>query len=173
MALNDIQLDSSLLVDMYRNSLVEMKDSQHMQAVPKKANDEGPIPWRKHLGEFGKNILLIVRYDQATYLPDVQLSFITSILGACKLGLADVAILNIARVPGGYKHVQEKFKSSVTILFGLTPQEFEMPLDFPEFQVQPFNNCTFVHTPALEKLENDKVLKSKLWVCLRRVFGLP
>jgi len=174
MALNDIQLDSSLLVDMYRNSLVEMKDGQRMQTAPKKVKDEAPPPARKYLGEFKKNILLVVRYDLATHLPDAQLNFITSILGACKLGLADVAILNIAHLPGEtYKQVQEKYKSTVTILFGLTPQEFEMPLDFPEFQVQPFNNCTFLHTPVLEKLENDKVLKSKLWVCLRRVFSLP
>ena len=174
MALNDIQLNSALLVGMYRNSLVEMKDSQPMQPTPKKGREEASLPARKYLGEFRKNILLIVRYDLATYLPDAQLNFITSILGACKLGLTDVAILNIAHSPGeGYKQVQEKFKSNITILFGLSPQEFEMPMDFPEFQVQPFNNCTFLHTPALEKLENDKVLKSKLWVCLRRVFGLP
>jgi len=168
MALNDIQLDSSLLVDMYRNSLVEMRDIRPMQG-----KEDAPRPGRQYLGEFRKNILLIVHYDLETYLPDPQLNFITSILGACKLGLGDVAILNIAHLPGeGYKHIQEKFKSNVTILFGLSPQEFEMPLDFPEFQVQPFNNCTFLHTPVLEKLENDKVLKSKLWVCLRRVFGL-
>jgi hypothetical protein len=58
------------------------------------------------------------------------------------------------------------------ILLGLTPEEFEMPLNFPEFQVQPFNNCTFLHAPMLEVLEADKVLKSKLWVCLKKMFGM-
>jgi len=47
-----------------------------------------------------------------------------------------------------------------------------MPLSFPEFQVQAFNNCIFLHTPVLEVLETDKVLKSKLWVCLKRMFGV-
>src|SRR5690349_17748 len=120
MALNDIQLDSSLLVGMYRNSLFEMNDSQRIQASLIKEKEPASVPGRKYLGEFRKNILMIVRYDLATYLPDAQLNFITSILGACKLGLADVAILNIAHLPGeGYKQVQEKFKSTATILFGL------------------------------------------------------
>ena len=116
---------------------------------------------------------MIVRYPTATYLPDEQLNFLTSILAACKLSLGDVAIVNILNAPPAfYKGAMEKFRSTTTILFGITPQEFEMPVNFPEFQVQRFNNCTFLHTPGLESLEADKVLKSKLWVCLRRMFSL-
>jgi hypothetical protein len=88
--------------------------------------------------------------------------------------LGDIAILNLTNAPSVlHKDIQNKFKSSVTILFGLTPEELEMPVNFPEFQVQAFNNCTFLHTPTLEKLETDKILKSKLWVCLRKMFNLP
>jgi hypothetical protein len=106
-------------------------------------------------------------------LPDEQLNFITGALTACKLGLADVAILNISHTPSGkYKEIYNEFKSKVTILFGVTPAEFEMPVDFPEFQVQAFNNCTYLHSPELSKLEADKVLKSKFWVCLRRLFDI-
>jgi len=128
----------------------------------------------KYLGEYKKTILLVVRYPTATYIPDEQLNFLTSVLGACKLSLGDIAILNLTNAPSVlHKDIQNKFKSSVTILFGLTPEELEMPVNFPEFQVQAFNNCTFLHTPTLEKLETDKILKSKLWVCLRKMFNLP
>ncbi|HEV8284235.1 MAG TPA: hypothetical protein VGQ09_07985 [Chitinophagaceae bacterium] len=127
----------------------------------------------KYLGQYKKNILLIVRYNASPHLPDEPLNFLTSVLGACKLSLADIAVLNIAMAPSVlYKDVQEQFKAGVTILFGLTPEEFEMPVNFPEFQVQAFNHCHFLHTPTLEELESDKILKSKLWVCLKRMFSL-
>lgn len=196
MSLNHIQLNSSMLANMYRHSLVESNEVQQGEEKkntdplatgkeikpndafiekPVDLEDTGRHPERgwKYLGENRKNFLLIVCYNDVTYLPDQQLNFLTSILGACKLSLGDVAILNISNSPSRlYTDVQEKFKSSATILFGITPLEFEMPVNFPEFQVQPFNNCIFLHTPSLEKLESDKVLKSKLWVCLRKIFGV-
>jgi hypothetical protein len=185
MALNDIRLNSTLLAEIYKGSLVEINDQFHTSEV-QSSNSQAETPqgdnpttnktaiaW-KHLGEFKKRILLVVRYPGATYLPDEPLNFLTSILGACKLSLADVAIVNVSNLPSiQYNDLREKFNSVVIIFFGLAPAELEMPVIFPEFQIQPFNNCTFLHTPVLEKLESDKVLKSKLWVCLRRMFDLP
>ncbi len=178
MSLNNIQLNPSLLTDMYRTSLVETKENvrpeekKHTRAAAEtNAKDPKAVSW-KYLGEYKKNILIIVRYNDVPYLPNDQLNFLTSILSACKLNLGDVAIFNTANAPSTYKDLQEKFKSSFTILLGLTPEELEMPLSFPEFQVQAFNNCTFLHTPVLEVLETDKVLKSKLWVCLKKMFGV-
>jgi len=179
MSLNNIQLNPSLLTDMYRTSLVETKENvlpeekKHARAAIE-TDTKGPkaVSW-KYLGEYKKNILIIVRYNDVPFLPNEQLNFLTSVLSACKLNLGDVAIFNTANAPSTfYKDLQEKFKSSFTILLGLTPEEFEMPLSFPEFQVQAFNNCTFLHTPVLEVLETDKVLKSKLWVCLKKMFGV-
>lgn len=179
MSLNNIQLNSSLVADMYRNSLVDTKENvrpgkkkQVQVATEMDAPDTKVVNW-SYLGEYKKSILIIVRYSNVPYLPDEQLNFLTSVLNACKLNLGDVAIFNASKGPSTlYKDLQEKFKSAFTILFGLTPEELEMPLSFPEFQVQAFNNCTFLHAPVLEVLEADKVLKSKLWVCLRKMFGV-
>src|SRR4051812_39183868 len=102
MSLNNIQLNPSLLADMYRTSLVET--NQNLRSNEKKyapaaietvAKDTKAVRW-KYLGEYKKNILIIVRYDGLPYLPDQQLNFLTSVLGACKLNLADVAIFNTA-----------------------------------------------------------------------------
>jgi hypothetical protein len=179
MSLNNIQLNPSLLADMYRTSLIETKEAvrgtekkQAPPAIDTDAADTKPASW-KYLGEYKKNILIVVRYNNVPYLPDEQLNFLTSVLNACKLNLGDVAIFNAANGPSRlYKDLQEKFKSSFVILLGSTPEEFEMPISFPEFQVQGFNNCIFLHTPVLEVLETDKVLKSKLWVCLKKMFGV-
>ena len=178
MSLNNIQLNPSLLADMYRTSLVETKEARRKEkkqappAIETDTKDTKAAHW-KHLGEYKKNVLIVVRYNHVPYLPDEQLNFLTSVLGACKLNLGDVAIVNAAHgAPALYKDLQKKFKSSFTILLGLTPEELEMPLSFPEFQVQAFNNCIFLHTPVLEVLETDKILKSKLWVCLKKMFGV-
>ena len=179
MSLNNIQLNPSLLADLYRTSLVETKENvgsrekKPMQVVKEADATDTKAVARRYLGEYKKGILIIVRYNDVPYLPDAQLNFLTSVLSACKLNVGDVAIFNVANGPSAlYKDLQETFKSNFTILLGLTPEEFEMPLSFPEFQVQAFNNCTFLHTPVLEVLETDKVLKSKLWVCLKKMFGV-
>jgi hypothetical protein len=185
MALNDIQLNSTVLAEIYKDTLVEIDGhSQTIQApsstlqtqLPAENNsttNSSSINW-KHLGEFKKRILLVVSYPGVAHLPDEPLNFLTSILNACKLSLADVAILNIGNlVSVQYSNLKEKYNSTVIMLFGSSPSDLEMPVNFPEFQIQPFNNCTFLYTPVLEKLESDKILKSKLWVCLRRIFDLP
>jgi len=179
MSLNNIKLEPFLVAEMYKDVLVENTDlDQHQadsnqekeQLVENKKVEEKT--W-KYLGDYKKKNLFIVQYDSAVFIPDEQLNFLTTILTACKLSLADVAILNLATAPSiVYNDVQEKFKSKVTILFGITPQQFEMPVNFPEFQVQPFNNCTFLSGPTIEQIENDKLLKSKLWVSLRKIFGV-
>jgi hypothetical protein len=182
MSLNNIQLNAWHLAELFRNCLVETDEvSQNKEKIFTNSPAETirmkeidpPIREWKWLGENKKNILLVVRYANTAYLPDEQLNFLTSILGACKLSLIDVAILNIANAPAdSYKSISDQFKSRITVLFGITPTEFAMPANFPEFQVQVLNSCTFLHTPMLEKLEADKVLKSKLWVCLRKMFSL-
>jgi hypothetical protein len=183
MELNKIKLSPQVIADLYKNTLVEPADNKITGKIneivtiepaenPDTEKQQLNSEW-KYLGQYKKNILLIVNYENTTYLPDGPLNFLTSVLGACKLNLGDIAILNRAHVPSNlYKNIQEKFKSTHIILFGTTPAEVEMPVNFPEFQVQPFNNCIFLHTPRLEQMEADKVLKSKLWVCLRKMFGV-
>ena len=180
MSLNNIKLDPFLVAEMYKDVLVEdhdpgreQTDTDQEKKQPVETQNRGEKSW-KYLGNYKKKILFIVQYDNAVFIPDDPLNFLATILSACKLSLADIAILNLENAPSGiYKNVQEKFKSSVTILLGTTPQKFEMPINFPEFQVQPFDKCTFLSAPTIEQMENDKLLKSKLWVSLRKIFGLP
>ena len=122
MSLNNIQLNPSLLADMYRTSLVETKENVRPEekkhksaAIETDAKDTKAASW-KYLGEYKKNILIIVRYKGVPYLPDEQLNFLTSVLSACKLNLGEVAVFNTANAPSAlYKDLQEKFKSNFTI----------------------------------------------------------
>jgi len=179
MSLNNVKLDPFLLAEMYKDVLVEDHEPgpQHTGPYPEKkqplVTKSGHEESWKYLGDFKKKILFIVHYERAVFIPDDQLNFLTTILSACKLSLADIAILNLANAPSGiYKHIQKKFKSNVAILIGITPEKLEMPINFPDFQVQPFDSCTFLSAPGIEQMENDKLLKSKLWVSLRKIFGV-
>jgi len=58
------------------------------------------------------------------------------------------------------------------MLFGTEPSTINLPVSFPHFQLQSFNNYTFLFTPPLHEIRNDQILKSKLWVCLRKIFNV-
>jgi hypothetical protein len=170
MDINHIQLPATTIVDLYRSSLIETSE------VPVKITAPAATiatSGRKYLGENQKNILIVVDYKDTVYLPDEELGFLTSMLTACNLGLADVAIINRhTNKETGYKEAITQFNSRIVFLFGVDPVAFGLPVDFPHYQVQAFANTTFLFTPSLEERKKDNLLKSKLWVCLRKIFGI-
>ena len=96
MSLNDIELPAFLVADIYRSSLIDSnnipaKETIVKQNIQSATSTESDSQW-KWLGNNQKNILVIINNNEALHLPDNELSFLTGILGACKLNLADVAI---------------------------------------------------------------------------------
>jgi hypothetical protein len=174
MNLNRIQLPASVVAGLYKHSLVEIDTESPSRPIPfslEKSEKSGDR-W-KYLGENKKNILIAVNYNNAFYLPDDELSFLTNMLSACKLSLADVAIVNKNNYDEiSYKEMVAQFASRIVFLFDIDPALFGMPINFPHFQLQPFANATFLFTPSLEDMQKDSLLKSKLWLCLRRLFSI-
>jgi hypothetical protein len=172
--LNHINLPASVVADLYESSLIDTDEAIVNQPVPDiTANKPGSLPDWKWLGENRKNVLIIVNYSDAVHLPDHDLDFLTGILGACKFSIADVAILNLNNHKEAlYKELVTFFKSKIVLLFAVEPALFGLPMNFPHFQIQPFAGNSFLYSPSLKELENDRVLKSKLWVCLKRLFNL-
>ena len=180
MDINHIVLPASLVADLYQHTLVQDTEvtieekgfaAASKEEIPE-INTPVNVPW-KSLGTNQKNILIVVRSGEAVYLPDNELAFLTGILGACKLSLADVAVVNSINHPeAGYKELISFFKSRIVLLFDMEPAAFGLPMSFPHYQVQPFAGNSFLYSPALKELENDRVEKSKLWVSLKRLFNL-
>jgi len=179
MDLNHINLPAFLVADLYHCSLIESNGApvsfqEEEVSIGKHTMPDiiGTADW-KYLGENRKNILIVVSYPDVVHLPDDDLHFLTGILQACKLSIGDVAISNFTNYTDKpYKEIISHFKSKHIFLFGLDPETFGLPMSFPHFQVQSFAGHSFLFSPELQKLENDKVLKSKLWVCLKRIFGI-
>jgi hypothetical protein len=181
MDLNHIDLPAVTLVDFYATSLVDPGGSVKRKSIlsedlPLKEKEgkqeKNQASWIT-LGHNKKNIQIILLNKETLHLPDEELQFLTGILTACKLSIADVAILNLNNYPAiTCKDVTTHFNSKIIFLFGVPPIAFGLPMDFPEFQPQTFDKTVFLFSPALKDLEADKILKSKLWVCLRRIFDL-
>ena len=161
MSLNTIQLHPQLLADLYPDQLIENLTT----TVPEKTV-------QNYLGHNAKKILLLVKYPSAPYLPDGELSFLTTILSACKLSLADIAIANIQNM--SQTELENLIdKEAVTVLqFGIEPSVIGLPVHFPQFQTQQFNKRTYLHAPTLSELEKNKELKKQLWNSLKKLFGL-
>ena len=162
MSLNKIELKPQLLADLYPNTLIETTTHYAPE------NYAG-----KHLGQNQKNILVIVSHDGLSFLPKTELSFLTTILIACKLGLTDIAIINknninLSELPETIR----QFDPNKILLFGIEPLAIGLPINFPQFQLQQFDKRTYLYSPSLSEIEIDKAFKSRLWNCLKNLFSL-
>ena len=172
MSLNSIKFEPTDIAFLFKNSLVDINTEP--QVLPKtKIETEQITSELKYLGENKKKTLVIVRNTDAVHIPDKQLSFLTKLLAACSLNLADVAIFNFQdHNSSEFNEILNYFKPKVVLLFDVEPGEFGLPMIFPQFQVQGYKDAVFVSSPSLDVIEPDKSLKGKLWVCLKKIFNL-
>jgi hypothetical protein len=130
----------------------------------------------KFLGNNRRNVAIIVHSPGTPFLPDNQLSFLTKILEACRMNIGDIAIVNAATTSVVITELRQQLNPNAVLLFGLEPVAIKLPINFPVFRLQPYDACTYLSAPALSQLvqnsEESKLLKSKLWVCLKTLFNV-
>ncbi|HTN08946.1 hypothetical protein [Agriterribacter sp.] len=165
MSLKNIILPENVIASLYSAPIICMANAAGGAA--------SPAAHIKFLGSNQKHITILVNASDAPFLSDKSFIFLTGVLTACRLNVADVAIINIHQSKNNhYLSLNAATRPQTVLLFGVSPQEIGLPLHFPHFQVQPFNNTTYVCAPALDSIEADKPLKAKLWVSLKSVFQL-
>jgi hypothetical protein len=168
MSLENIQLPAIVIQDLFKKSLVDL-NKKEMAAPAAKAviNDIS------FLGKNGRNIAILVLSPETLYLPDNELDFLMGILTACGLTMADIALVNIAQKKEiDYKILESSLAAEKIFLFGPEPAVLQLPLSFPHYQVQRYNNQVYLAAPSLQQLQADKMEKSKLWTCLKQIFSL-
>lgn len=180
MDLNHIELPPTLAAELYRDLLV-MDDLSAATNTGPVLNLQAPgtetaaSPHKKwpSLGENRQYVLVVTEQRDTFHMPDSELDFLTKILGACKLTLADVAVVNLNNYePASFSGIADHFNSKIVLLFGVEPAYFALPISFPHFQVQAHGKASYLFSPTLKDLENNAVLKSKCWVCLQRIFNI-
>jgi len=134
-----------------------------------------PAPY-KILGNNRRHITLLVHSPGSGFMPDNQLTFLTKILEACRMTLADVAIVNNATAPVTITALRQQLQPRIVLLFGVEPTAIRLPINFPTFKQLSYDDCTYLSSPALDQLVPDtgdsKLLKSKLWVSLKTLFDV-
>lgn len=171
MSINKIALNNVLVADLYKNVLIADTDKKE-----KKSQDslstvlESDV---KFLGNNKKNILILVAYNNYLHLPDNDLTFLGNILTACKLSLDDVAIVNKNNCTTfTYKEFVEKLNAEKILLIGIEPVTLDLPISFPQFQIQAFSNVSYLSAPTLSEIEKDKKIKVSFWNALKRLFDI-
>lgn len=166
MSLDNIQLPDTILQGLYSKSLYDLESHKSV------LSDILPSPIG-FLGTNEKKITILVNSNAAIYLPDDELNFLLGILTACKLTMADIALVNLAKNPDlVYSVLSEQLKAEKVFLFGLNAATIQLPLQFPHYQVQQFNNQVYLSSVSLTEMQANKEEKMKLWACLKKIFSI-
>ena len=166
MSLDNILLPGTILQGLYTKNLYYLE-------TDKLTPDEIQTGSIAYLGSNQKKIAVLVSSTTAIYLPDEELNFLLGIITACKLSMADIALINVAKNPNlVHSAVTQQLKSEKIFLFGLDADALALPLQFPHYQVQHFNNQIYLSSVTLNELQANKEEKLKLWNCLKNIFTL-
>lgn len=163
MSLNDIVLPAKSVVALYKNYLVEDKSYSTLKPL-----EQGSIAV---LGKNLNRVIILVANKEAAFLPDEELNFLLGILSACKLNMDDVGIVNLAKNETlSYTQIINDLKAEKLLLFGVKPDDIQLPLSFPQYQLQRYKEQLYLAAPALSNLQDNKDEKLKLWNCLKQIF---
>ena len=101
---------------------------------------------------------------------DQGMRFLSDVLKACNLSLDEVALFE-GPGPGDLESLRTTCDPRAMILFGIDPTATGLPLHVPHFQVTEHGGIKLISAPPLEEMFEDKLLKSSLWVGLKKIFG--
>ena len=182
MGLNEIQLPLQTIVDLYKNQLYEDESpNTSSTATPiekmKVATVENiPVVNISFLGKNLMKLLILVNYSNEVYLPETQLSFIGNILKACKMNIADVAIVNVNQQEVSMAELTRQLSPRYLVIFGIDTPTIQLNHQFTPFNLATINEVQAFISPSLETLNQDneegKLLKSKLWLCMKKMLNL-
>lgn len=133
------------------------------------------IPAVSELAFDGQNLKHITLLLSAP-LTSKHTSFLANILKACRLTFDDTAIVNMKGETISITQIKARLKPTIVLLFGITPLDISLPVNFPPFKIQAYDSVQYLSVPDLksmvEESDNAKLLKSKLWLCLKELFQL-
>jgi hypothetical protein len=188
----NIKLPNFTLVDFFKDNLVIVNDVAEVPKIqvtkasqplateaaiaPAIKKEPLPLPKKWFLGDNQKHIVILVNDIEAVYLRDEWLQFLSNILGACKLNLGDVAIVNHANNPMLFTDFQQHLAPQHFILFDVPTQNIQLPFTVPFYQLQQFGNTKFLLAPSLALMQGNteavKMEKSRLWLSLKKMFNI-
>lgn len=168
-----IQLPGFIIADLYKNSLVVLNEAT--PAANETISTKKPAEKPFYSGDNTQHICIVLNSPTHDYTDEESLQLLSNLLAALNFTLNDVAIINHQRTPVVYSQINEELQPRVCLLFGVTTQALQLPIIIPNYQLQRYENCTFLQACAIDdmKANDDKAKgeKRKLWNCLKTVFN--
>ena len=136
-------------------------------------NDLGQI---KYLGEHLKQVTIIVKDELAVYLNENDLTLLSSILSACKLTLADIALINVAQQKLSLHEILNVLPSKLVMIFDVSSTTLKIKLPTTLYKSIQLGDTYLLFSSALSLMQGGdqsaKLEKSKLWAILKQLFQL-
>ena len=171
MSINQLQLTPGIIAELYKKGLVGKTESSTFET--EKTLNTDLQSSLKYLGKHKSKILVLVNEPNAVFLQDPQLTYLTKILNACQRTVEDIALINLAHATNQhYKPLMQALPSNLILLFGVTPAQLELPIDFPCYQLQKLEQSTYLQAPLLQQVEHSKPDREKLWESLKKYFNV-
>ncbi|MEN9696921.1 MAG: hypothetical protein RLZ56_342 [Bacteroidota bacterium] len=190
-------LPAAALVALFKDSLVlpekEIKSSENEEkamhtaigkvaiaSLPSKevVNELKAVPAEplKYLGEHLKGIVVLVHDVNAVHLNETDLGLLSSILNACKLNLADIALVNTATQPLSLHEILTTLPSQLVLAFDLSSAQLKLKLPTSLYKPLVLGETHILFSNSLQSMQgadqNAKIEKSKLWNALKLLFKL-
>lgn len=166
MSIDKTQLPVFLYPSIFKNHLVNLRDDAAI-----KTTQEKPIV--EFLGNNEKKITFLVDDSKNKFLPDAQMKFLSDLLAACYLNMADIAIINTYHhTKITYRDLADQLPAEKVLIFGVSASNLDLPFTIPFFQVQNFQQRIYMTSPSIEEIQANKDLKRQLWICLKKIFNI-
>ncbi|HEY5368901.1 MAG TPA: hypothetical protein VIJ75_07910 [Hanamia sp.] len=163
MSLDNIRLSKKERQLFFAKNLIETTQSNHLNEISKEIEI-------KNLGENLQQILFLVTNSENQFLPDEEMNLLSNLILACKLSMADIALVNTYNTSFNYTELDHHFHPKKILMFGIPTSELGLPFTIPFFQIQQFREQLYVTSPPLKDYLNNKNLKKDLWECLQKLF---
>jgi hypothetical protein len=163
MSLDNIQLSYETCSVLFNTHLIRDAKSDIEKNSPEKIQIDC-------LGENQQKALFIVNEPAYKFLPDEEMELLTKLVSACKLSLADIALVNFSSNKCSYHQLNEQFHPEKILIFGVINAELGLPFDIPAFQVQKFQQQLYLTAPSLTEFISNTSLKKELWAALQKIF---
>jgi hypothetical protein len=170
-------LPAFLLASFYKNKLVIRPE--YKAAYPSAAAQTQQVPAtenRWYLGENKKQVTIVVNQSSIAFLTDEQFVLLAGVLKACKLNMADVAIVNLGNGAKNFTQLQQTLNTRFLLLFDVATSTIDLPFSIPLYQLQSYDQCQILQATALNYMLGEgtaaKDEKMKLWNGLKKMFSL-
>ena len=164
MSIDQIQLPAYLCRQMFSKSLLDKAKTEGDAAPTEKIKLTA-------LGANGRNILFLVNDTQNKFLAENEMKLLSDLLNACKISMEDIVLVNYDQNRSvNYRDLTEQFESKKILIFGVTAADLELPFTIPFFQIQKYQEQTYLICPSLSDFSENVSLKKELWNCLKKIF---